>query len=132
MIKIEDVVASTIVKAVMGAIDEGRKFVKRKDAEKNLKEAIRELVKITPDTDLATAKIAAAKAAGIISKHLFTAERLLHKVNAKAASVAKATMGKTGLKAVKTVSKKAAPVVSRKVKAPPVAGKSVARKSGKK
>jgi hypothetical protein len=128
---IEEIQISRIVDALMAAIGKGKDYVIKRGARKKLGEAIRELVKITPDTDLASANIAIAKAAGIINTDLFTAERLLHTVNAKAASVAKGTKGLVGFKAVKSVSKKAAPVVSRKVKASPVSGKSAASKSGK-
>lgn len=129
---IEDIAVSAIVKALMAAIRKGKNYTMKRGAKKNLGEAIRELVKITPNTDLASANIAVAKAAGIINTDLFTAERLLHKVNAEKVAVVKGPKGLVGFKAAKPVSKKAAPVVRRKVRASPVAGKSVARKSGKK
>ncbi len=57
-------------------------------ARKAIGEAISELIRISPDLSKAEAKIAIARAAGILDQDLFTAERMLKKVrkaNRKAA-----------------------------------------------
>lgn len=129
---IEVAIAAAIIKILESAAKKGKEYLDKKQLEKGIKEAIKELLKEIPDINLARAKIDAAKVAGIVSQHLFTAERMLHKVNAKAASVAKSTKGLVGFRAVKPSSGKTVQAARKKVKASLMAGKSVAKKSGKK
>jgi hypothetical protein len=83
----------------------------RKSAEQALTEAIRELLLAPQNLKSAEAKIAIAKAAGIISADLVLADEMLskHKVAAKKAAPAKKAAAKKAAPAKKAAAKKAAP-----------------------
>ena len=74
----------TLIGPVLSALWNALKLAKEHDLKKNAKdalsEAIGELVKLSPNVELAEAKIAIAKAAGIIHKDLFKAEKMLSSV----------------------------------------------------
>jgi hypothetical protein len=83
-----DLLAKPVVDALLKAFDRARDAQLRTTARKAIGEAISELIRIAPDVSKAQAKIAVARAAGILDQDLFTAERMLKKVkkaNRKAA-----------------------------------------------
>jgi D-serine dehydratase len=69
-----------VVDALLKAFDRARDANLRANARKAIGEAISELIRISPDLSKAEAKIAIARAAGILEQDLFTAERMLKKV----------------------------------------------------
>ncbi|HVY05983.1 MAG TPA: hypothetical protein VHB46_08395 [Burkholderiales bacterium] len=75
-----DLLARPIVDALLKAFDQARDARLRSDARKALGEAISELIRLDPDVTKAEARIAVARAAGILDKDLFTAESMLKKV----------------------------------------------------
>ncbi|MEO8156450.1 MAG: hypothetical protein ABI648_01550 [Betaproteobacteria bacterium] len=72
--------AKPVVDALLKAFDRARQAHLRANANKAIGEAISELIRINPDLSRAQAKIAIARAAGILDQDLFTAERMLKKV----------------------------------------------------
>ena len=75
-----DLIAKPVIDALMRAFDKARDASLKKDARKAVAEAISELIRLRPDVGKAEARIAVAKAAGILDQDLFTAERMLKKV----------------------------------------------------
>jgi len=75
-----DLIARPVIDALMRALDKARDASLKKDARKAVAEAISELIRLKPDVGKAEARIAIAKAAGILDQDLFTAERMLRKV----------------------------------------------------
>ena len=75
-----DVLVKPVVDALLKALDRARDTRLKANARKALGEAITELIRIEADVDKAEAKIAVARAAGILDRELFTAERMLRKV----------------------------------------------------
>lgn len=88
-----ELLAKPVVDALLKALDRARDAQLRADARKAIAEAISELILISPDLGKAKAKIAIARAAGILDQDLFTAERMLKKVK-KANRTAKAGAAK--------------------------------------
>ena len=121
---IEGALVKPVVDALMGIFNKARKSRLKQSAEKQLTEAITELLAINPNQALAEAKIKIAKAAGIINSDMLVAERMLEKVKSTPKFPAKS--------AVKAVPKKAAHAKKAK-KANAVSKKavSVSRKSAK-
>ncbi len=72
--------AKPVVDALLKAFDRAKDAHLRASARKAIGEAISELIRISPDLNKAEAKIAIARAAGILDQDLFTAERMLKKV----------------------------------------------------
>ncbi|HWA14251.1 MAG TPA: hypothetical protein VHA15_14255 [Burkholderiales bacterium] len=75
-----DLLAKPVIDALMRALDRARDASLKRDARKAVAEAISELIRIDADVGRAQARIAVAKAAGILDQDLFTAERMLKKV----------------------------------------------------
>jgi len=75
-----DLLAKPVIDALMRALDRARDASLKRDARKAIAEAISELIRLRPDVNKAEARIAVAKAAGILDQDLFTAERMLRKV----------------------------------------------------
>ena len=75
-----DLLAKPVIDALMRALDKARDASLKKDARKAVAEAISELIRLNPDLGKAEARIAVARAAGILDQDLFTAERMLKKV----------------------------------------------------
>ena len=75
-----EVLARPVIDALLRAFDRAQDARLQRNARKALSEAIAELILIKPDLHKAKAKIAVAKAAGIIDSELFVAERMLRKV----------------------------------------------------
>jgi hypothetical protein len=84
-----ELLAKPVVDALLKALDRAKDAQLRASARKAIAEAISELILIRPDLDKAKAKIAIARAAGILDQDLFTAERMLKRVK-KANRTAKA------------------------------------------
>jgi hypothetical protein len=84
-----ELLAKPVVDALLNALDRAKDAHLRANARKAIGEAISELIRISPDLSKAEAKIAIARAAGILDQDLFTAEHMLKKVkkaNRKAAA----------------------------------------------
>lgn len=75
-----ELLAKPVVDALLKALDRAKDAHLRASARKAIGEAISELIRIRPDLNKAEAKIAIARAAGILDQDLFTAERMLKKV----------------------------------------------------
>lgn len=84
--------ARPVIDALMKALERARDAHLKKNARGALADAISELIRIHPDLDKAKAKIAVARAAGILDQELFTAERMLKSVK-KATKAKKAARG---------------------------------------
>jgi hypothetical protein len=77
---VEAVLIKPVVDAILGLFDRGQKAKLQSNARKALREAIRELLLADPNENEAAAKIAIAKAAGIISEDILLADDMLAKV----------------------------------------------------
>ncbi|HWH49663.1 MAG TPA: hypothetical protein VN664_17840 [Burkholderiales bacterium] len=75
-----EVLAKPVIDALMNALDRAKDAHLKANARKAIAEAISELIRLHPDVGKAEARIAIAKAAGILDQDLFTAERMLRKV----------------------------------------------------
>lgn len=75
-----EVLAKPVIDALMKALDRAKDAHLKDNARKAVAEAISELIRLNPDVGKAEARIAIAKAAGILDQDLFTAERMLKKV----------------------------------------------------
>lgn len=75
-----DLLAKPVIDALMRALDRAGDVRLKKNARAAVAEAISELIRLRPDVNKAEARIAVAKAAGILDQDLFTAERMLRKV----------------------------------------------------
>ncbi|MBS0217015.1 MAG: hypothetical protein JSR63_02415 [Proteobacteria bacterium] len=76
---IEAALIKPVVDALMGLLRRGENVHLHNNAEKALREAIRELLLANPDENKAAARIAIAKAAGILSEDVVLAEDMLRK-----------------------------------------------------
>jgi hypothetical protein len=83
--------ARPVIDALMKALDRARDAHLKKNARRAIAEAISELIRIHPDLDKARARIAVARAAGILDQELFTAERMLKSVKKTARKAGGAT-----------------------------------------
>lgn len=89
---IEAALIKPVVDALLSLFKQGENIQLKRNAEKALREAIRELLLANPDENKAEARIAIAKAAGIISEDIVLAEDMLEKHRATKSR----TRGKTG------------------------------------
>ena len=76
---IEAALVKPVVDALMALLSRGEKATLKRSAEAALREAIRELLLANPDENKAEARIAIAKAAGILSEDVVLAEGMLSK-----------------------------------------------------
>ena len=104
---VEGAMVKVVVDALLGALDKARSHRLKKGASAALSEAIRELLLVNPKEDRAAAKIAAARAAGIIDEELFLAERMLSAV--RAARAGKPGKKRAGKKAAAKKARRRAP-----------------------
>lgn len=79
---IEAALIKPVVDALMGLFRQGDNLRLKHNAEAALREAIRELLLANPDENKAEARIAIAKAAGILSEDIVLAEDMLKKTRA--------------------------------------------------
>lgn len=97
-----------VVDAILGLVQKGTKAKLQKDAAKAVREAIRELLMADPNENAVEAKIAIAKAAGLISHDVLLADEMLEKVKSNKTKLpSKASTKKTS--ANKSATKKVAP-----------------------
>ena len=89
---IEAALIKPVVDALLGLFRQGENLHLKRNAETALREAIRELLLANPNESKAEARIAIAKAAGIISEDVVLAEKMLSSHRANAAR----TRGKGG------------------------------------
>ena len=102
-----EALAKPVIDALMKALDRAKDAHLKDNARKAIAEAISELIRIHPDVGKAEARIAIAKAAGILDQDLFTAERMLKKV--KKAARKSAQPRKRKKPAARRVTKRAKP-----------------------
>jgi ornithine cyclodeaminase/alanine dehydrogenase-like protein (mu-crystallin family) len=99
---IEAALIKPVVDALMSLFRQGEHVQLQRNAEAALREAIRELLLANPDENKAAARIAIAKAAGILSEDVVLAEDMLQKHRAtKASTRGKGTSHKARKPAVK-------------------------------
>ena len=123
---IEAALIKPVVDALMGLFRRGENLHLKHNAEAALREAIRELLLANPDENKAEARIAIAKAAGILSEDVVLAEDMLRKHRAtKAKTAGKSGVGKSRKRAAKTVAKPADKPAEKKP------AKSAAKKPGR-
>ena len=92
---IESALIKPVVDALMALLQRGEKANLKRNAEAALREAIRELLLANPDENKAQARIAIAKAAGILSADVMLAEDMLEKHRAtKSRTTGKAATGR--------------------------------------
>ena len=92
---IETALIKPVVDALMALLQRGEKANLKRNAEAALREAIRELLLANPDENKAQARIAIAKAAGILSEDVLLAEDMLVKHRAtKTKTAGKSTSGR--------------------------------------
>ena len=101
---LEGALVKPVVDGIMALFKKAKSSKLKSTAEKALTEAIRELLLAPNDLKSAEAKIAVAKAAGIINTDLVLAEDMLQKHKA----AAKKATGKKAATAKKTAAKKTA------------------------
>ena len=92
---IEAALVKPVVDALMALLNRGEKATLKRTAEAALREAIRELLLANPDENKAEARIAIAKAAGILSEDVVLAEDMLEKHRAtRSKTTGKAATGR--------------------------------------
>jgi len=92
---IEAALIKPLVDALLALFRESSEIKLKRDAEGALREVIRELLKANPDENRAEARIAIARAAGIISEDIVLAEDMLKKHRAtKSRTAGKAATGR--------------------------------------
>ncbi len=113
---IETALIKPVVDALMALLQRGEKATLKRNAETALRDAIRELLLANPDENKAQARIAIAKAAGILSEDVVLAEDMLQKHRAtKTKTAGKASSGRKRKAApAKADDKPAKPAVARK------------------
>lgn len=92
---IEAALIKPVVDALMALFRQGNDVKLKRNAEAALREAIRELLLANPDENKAEARIAIAKAAGILSEDIVLAEDMLEKHRAsKSRTAGKSATGR--------------------------------------
>jgi len=92
---LESALVKPAVDAIMALLRRGENMQLNRNAEKAVREAIRELLLASPDENKAAARIAVAKAAGLLSEDVVLAEEMLHKHRAtKSKTRGKASTGR--------------------------------------
>lgn len=92
---IEAALIKPVVDALMALLNRGEQATLKRSAEAALREAIRELLLANPDENKAQARIAIAKAAGILSEDVVLAEDMLEKHRAtRSKTTGKASTGR--------------------------------------
>jgi hypothetical protein len=121
---IEAALVKPVVDALLALFRRGESLHLKHDAEAALREAIRELLLANPDENKAEARIAIARAAGILSEDVVLAEDMLKKHRAtKGRTTGKAATGRKRKPAAKSEAKAVAKADTKP------AGKATAKKS---
>jgi hypothetical protein len=105
---IEASLVKPIVDAILGLARRGSHARLKHDAAKAVREAIRELLLADPNESEAEAKIAIAKAAGLISEDVLLADDMLRKVRAKKSTLSRIGKKRTAEAPTKTPASKTA------------------------
>ncbi|WP_165967455.1 hypothetical protein [Luteimonas aestuarii] len=114
---IEAALIKPVVDALLALFRESNDIKLKRNAEKALRDAIRELLQANPDENRAEARIAIAKAAGILSEDILMAEDMLKKHRAtKARTRGKAATGRKRKPAAATTETDARPVAKKPAK----------------
>jgi hypothetical protein len=117
---IEAALIKPVVDALMALFRQSEHVQLQRNAEAALREAIRELLLANPDENKAAARIAIAKAAGILSEDVVLAEDMLQKHRAtKASTRGKGTSHKARKPAAAKAPTKAAEPAAAKAKKKP-------------
>ena len=125
---LESALIKPVVDAIMALLRRGENMQLNRNAEKAVREAIRELLLASPDENKAAARIAIAKAAGLLSEDVVLAEEMLQKHRATKAK----TRGKTGSSRKRVAAKStAAPASKTTLKPKPVTAGKRAPKTSK-
>ena len=125
---LESALVKPVVDAIMALLRRGENMQLNRNAEKAVREAIRELLLASPDENKAAARIAIAKAAGLLSEDVVLAEEMLQKHRATKAK----TRGKTGSSRKRVAAKStAAPASKTTLKPKPVTAGKRAPKTSK-
>lgn len=112
---IEAALVKPVVDALLALFRRGESLHLKHDAEAALREAIRELLLANPDENKAEARIAIARAAGILSGDVVLAEDMLEKHRAtKGRTSGKAATGRKRKPAAKPESKPATKAAAKK------------------
>jgi len=120
---IEATLIKPVVDALMGLFRQGDHVRLKRNAEAALREAIRELLLANPDENKAAARIAIAKAAGILSEDVMLAEDMLRKHrNSKSRTCGKTGVGTSRKRAAKGGDDKGADKRAEKATPPPKKG----------
>ena len=120
---IESALIKPVVDALMALLQRGEQANLKRNAEAALRDAIRELLLANPDENKAQARIAIARAAGILSEDIVLAEDMLQKHRAtKAKTAGKSASGRKRKPA-------AAPVASAMVRKTPAPKRKSATKT---
>ena len=107
---IEAALIKPVVDALLALFRQGNDIQLKRNAETALREAIRELLQANPDENRAEARIAIAKAAGILSEDIVLAEDMLEKHRAtKAKTAGKTSTGRKRKPAADKTAKPAKP-----------------------
>ena len=120
---IETALIKPVVDALMALLRRGEQANLKRNAEAAIREAIRELLLANPDENKAQARIAIAKAAGILSEDVVLAEDMLQKHRATKAKTS--GKGATGRKRKPVAAK---PEEKPAAKKPAAAAKKTAKK----
>ena len=92
---LESALVKPAVDAIMALLRRGENMQLNRNAEKAVRDAIRELLLASPDENKAAARIAVAKAAGLLSEDMVLAEGMLEKHRAtKAKTSGRAATGR--------------------------------------
>lgn len=103
---IEAALIKPVVDALLGLFRQSEEIVLKRNAEAALRDVIRELLLANPDENKAEARIAIAKAAGILSEDIVLAEDMLQKHRAsKAKTAGKTTTSRARKRATPTTDK---------------------------
>ncbi len=116
---IEAALIKPVVDALMALFRESNDIRLKRNAEAALREAIRELLQANPDENKAQARIAIAKAAGILSEDVVLAEDMLEKHRAtKAKTRGKSSTGRRRKPAAETTKSDKADAATRPARKP--------------
>ncbi len=122
---LESALVKPVVDAIMALLRRGENMQLNRHAEKAVREAIRELLLASPDENKAAARIAVAKAAGLLSEDVVLAEEMLQKHRATKAK----TRGKSGSSRKRATTKTASKTAGKPATKPKTAAaKSAPRK----
>ena len=122
---LESALVKPVVDAIMALLRRGENMQLNRNAEKAVREAIRELLLASPDENKAAARIAVAKAAGLLSEDVVLAEEMLQKHRATKAK----TRGKSGSSRKRATTKTASKTAGKPATKPKTAAaKSAPRK----